>query len=62
MNDRYKLLVEKGGKQLLLFDLLDDREENNNLAAKHPQTVKRMKKQLEAWQQSVERSLTGADY
>ncbi|MGB0578622.1 MAG: sulfatase-like hydrolase/transferase [Limisphaerales bacterium] len=62
MDNRYKLLVEKGGKQLLLFDLLNDREETTDIAARHPQIVKRMKRELAAWQQSVERSLTGADY
>lgn len=62
MDNRFKLLVEKGGEKLLLFDLLNDRNETTDLASEHPKIVKRMKKQLDAWQQSVENSLTGADY
>jgi arylsulfatase A-like enzyme len=45
-----------------LFDLLADPKEEKNIAAAHPDIVKRMTAELHAWQRSVERSLSGADY
>jgi arylsulfatase A-like enzyme len=45
-----------------LFDLLADPHERTNLAAEHPEVVQRMTRELHAWQRSVERSLSGADY
>jgi len=45
-----------------LFDLIADPKEERNLAEQHPEIVQRMTAELHAWQRSVERSLTGADY
>jgi arylsulfatase A-like enzyme len=45
-----------------LFDLLADPQEEHDIAAAHPDVVKRMTAELHAWQRSVERSLSGADY
>lgn len=65
---RYKLVVGeprrggKGGSRTELYDLLADPNETTDLAAKHPEIVRRMTEQLHAWQRSVERSLSGADY
>ncbi len=61
IDTRYKLVV---GEQsdIELFDLIEDRAETNNLAASHPDIVEKMQKQLNDWQQSVLKSLTGADY
>jgi hypothetical protein len=36
-----------------LFRLSDDLGETNDLAAKEPQQVKRLREELEAWQQEV---------
>jgi hypothetical protein len=44
------------------LDLLEDPRETKNVADQHPDVVKTMTAQLEEWQRSVERSLTGADY
>jgi arylsulfatase A-like enzyme len=49
-----------GGPEL--YDLLADPMEEKNIAAAHPDVVKRMTAQLHEWQRSVERSLSGADY
>jgi arylsulfatase A-like enzyme len=49
-----------GGAEL--FDLFADPKEEHNVAAAHPEVVARMTAQLHAWQRSVERSLSGADY
>jgi hypothetical protein len=45
-----------------LFDLRADPAERNDLAAKHPDEVARLYRQLRTWQESVLASLTGADY
>lgn len=67
-DNRYKLIAGEGrrgaksGGRLELYDLLADPNETNDLAAQHPDIVRRMTEQLHAWQRSVERSLSGADY
>jgi arylsulfatase A-like enzyme len=67
-DNRYKLVLgegRRGGKgdaRVELYDLLADPRETNDLSARHPDIVKRMTEQLHAWQRSVERSLSGADY
>jgi arylsulfatase A-like enzyme len=60
-------LISMAGKESdtnrwLLFDLLADPREKNDISEKFPDRVQKMKADLEAWQASVERSLTGADY
>ncbi len=66
IDNRYKLYMPKPKKnqdqQPELYDLEKDREENNNIASRHPKIVKAMQAELLEWQKSVEHSLTGADY
>jgi len=45
-----------------LYDLITDPAETKDLAAEKPEAVARMKPILDAWQDSVVRSLAGADY
>lgn len=65
-DNRYKLVTGEarrgGGMRTELFDLLADPKEEKDIAAAHPEVVQRMLAQLHAWQRSVERSLSGADY
>ena len=61
MENRYKLIVDQKGAATL-FDIVDDPYEKNDLAGSRPQDVTRLRTALQAWQASVERSLTGADY
>jgi hypothetical protein len=67
-DNRFKLLVrasstgDRAGVVSELYDLLDDPREATDIAAKHPDIVRRMTDALRAWQRSVERSLTGSDY
>jgi len=66
-DNRYKLVVgesrrAKTGPRAELYDLLADPDETADLAAQHPAVVRRMTDELHAWQRSVERSLSGADY
>ncbi len=58
----YKLLKDRQGKKYSLYDLERDPGEKHDIAPEHPEKAKAMRKQLEAWQLSVEKSLTGADY
>ena len=46
----------------MLFDLIEDPAESNDIANSHPNVVAVMKAKLDAWQASVERSLAGQDY
>jgi arylsulfatase A-like enzyme len=62
IDNRYKMLSIDGEKTYQLFDLLDDREERNNIADQHPEIVQRMLKELEAWRQSCRESALGKDY
>ncbi|MSU48259.1 MAG: N-acetylgalactosamine-6-sulfatase [Opitutus sp.] len=63
--NRFKLVTgesRRGGARTELFDLAADPKETKDIAAQHPEVVKRMRASLETWQRSVERSLSGADY
>ena len=64
IDGRYKLLMSRGKKanRYELYDLDADRGETNIIASRHPEKVNMMVKQLNVWRQSVENSLTGADY
>ena len=65
LGNRHKLVIHdgKGGKpNVELFDLRADPAEKINLAEREPAIVKTMQTELRTWQQSVLRSLTGADY
>lgn len=61
---RYKLHLtdQKRRRETELFDLNTDPGEEHDIAPQHPDIVEKMMKELHAWQQSVERSLSGADY
>ncbi len=51
-----------GGKTFALYDLKNDPDEEDDVAAEHPERVERMKTELRKWQTSVLRSLNGKDY
>jgi hypothetical protein len=60
-DNRYKLICPRPGKWEL-YDLTVDISESNDIAEKHPELVKRMKGELQKWQQSVANSFKGLDY
>ena len=60
--NRYKIYSNDNGKTNMLFDLIDDPGENNNLAVEKPQILRAMKKKLETWRASCKDSLAGKDY
>ena len=45
-----------------LYNLVGDPSEEQNLAKQRPEIAARLRKQLDAWNESVDRSMTGADY
>ena len=54
--------TKAGTEKVELYDLQADPAETTNLAAKLPKRVTELRAQLRDWQESVLRSLTGADY
>jgi len=61
-NDNQYKLVKVRPNQWELYDVVADRSEKHDLAAVHPELVRRMKAELELWQLSVIRSFNGKDY
>lgn len=60
---KFHRIPEKSGTvKYSLFDLAKDAAEKNDLIDQEPERAGRMKAALEAWQQSVIRSLNGEDY
>lgn len=66
IDGRFKLVIHDGRKsqssRTELFDLEADPGEKTSVAAKQPERVKQLQAKLRAWQESVLKSLTGADY
>lgn len=58
--NRFKM--HKLADQTLLYDLVDDPAESKDLTAAQPAVTQRMRMELEAWQDSVLKSLKGEDY
>ncbi|MEI6524419.1 MAG: hypothetical protein WCP62_00220 [Planctomycetota bacterium] len=57
VENRYKLLTDmEENSEPLLFDLLADPSESNNLAKQFPERVETMKKSLEQFGDSCKRS------
>jgi arylsulfatase A-like enzyme len=65
LDNDYKLVIHEGKDGELiteLFNLREDRSEQNNLSENQPDRVQKLEQQLRQWQHSVLSSLTGADY
>lgn len=63
IDNRYKLISENAQKgEFQLYDLEVDPKETTDLAAKQPDRLERMKRDLLAWNASVEASFAGKDY
>jgi arylsulfatase A-like enzyme len=66
LGNRHKLVIhdgkDNGAPSVELFDLRADPAEKINLAESERSTVNTMQTELRTWQQSVLKSLTGADY
>ncbi len=62
VDDRYKLYSPDAAEHCELYDLLADKEETTDIADRHPETVRRMAADLDAWRESCRRSRNGEDY
>lgn len=61
LDNRYKFHVTAKGKQEL-YDLMEDPAEEKELSESRPEVARELAKQMKAWQESVLKSLAGADY
>ncbi len=65
MKGKNKLIIKNQNTDLQnfeLYDIMNDQNEEENIAGKYPEVVKQMQEELLKWQTSVLKSLTGADY
>jgi hypothetical protein len=63
IGDQYKLLTQNvAGSEFELYDLKADPNETRDLCATEPAVFEAMKKELLAWNESVEASFAGKDY
>ena len=62
LDNRYKLILDTGGQPAELFDMRSDEAEKNDLMESEPEVAERLRSEMRQWQESVLRSLTGADY
>lgn len=59
---QYKLISKDLGKTYELYDLLNDKEERENIFDKYPNVQSEMILELQAWLVSVKKSAKGLDY
>ena len=50
----WKLLIFRNGSKPELFNMADDPNESKNLAAEHPDRVRRMSEQVIQWDKTVQ--------
>jgi hypothetical protein len=64
LEGRYKLLTNfsEDGKEDMLYDVIADRGEAENIIGGRAETAQSMKKRLRDWIESCRRSHAGADY
>jgi len=62
MYDRFKLYSKDLGASFELYDVLQDGEEQHDLAAEEPEVVQNMSELLMQWKASCKSSLEGNDY
>lgn len=64
LDNRYKLVIHEKGdsSHKELFDIREDPAEKTNLIDAKPEVAAKLERKLHAWQESVLKSLTGADY
>ena len=62
IDNRYKIISTDSGKAFMLFDIIADPNETNDLAAEKPELLETMRAQLEVWRASCVQSREGKDY
>ncbi|MBJ6368564.1 DUF4976 domain-containing protein [Snuella sp. CAU 1569] len=59
---QYKLIGNSKDGNFELYDLINDPSEKQNCIETYPEVANKLKKELFAWQTSVENSKKGLDY
>jgi arylsulfatase A-like enzyme len=64
IDNDYKFLtnLSEDGHEDMLFDVVEDPTEQNNIIAKHPKVAAGMRAYLKKWTESCKKSHSGADY
>lgn len=62
VTQEFKLISTDKGENFELYNLIEDKEEMNNIAAQNPELVTKMKAELLAWIESCDNSSKGVDY
>lgn len=62
MNDRYKIYSSNEGNTIELYDLVNDPSEQYDLSTQMPEKAQKMKRELEEWLASLQRSADENDY
>ena len=62
VTQKYKLISTDEGQTFELYNLLEDKEERNNIASENTELVNTMKSELFAWIESCNSSAKGVDY
>jgi len=63
IDNNHKLLIQKAGSgNYELYDLAKDASESEDLSAKDPELLERMRKGFEKWSTGMDASLAGKDY
>lgn len=62
VTQQYKLISTDSGETFELYDLINDKQEKNNIAGENSEMVEKMKKEIFAWIKSCKNSEQGADY
>lgn len=62
MDNQFKIYSRDEGRHFELYDIVNDREEKNNIATQHPEIVKELSIQLSEWRTSCQESYSGKDY
>jgi hypothetical protein len=59
---QYKLIGNINGENFEMYDLINDKSEEENIIDNYPQIAEEMKANLSEWLKSVENSKRGEDY
>jgi arylsulfatase A-like enzyme len=62
LNQKYKIISKDNGQSYELYDIIEDEEEQHNLADSRPEIHVDMRRELENWLESLENSNKGNDY
>lgn len=62
VTDRFKLIGDTSMERMELYDLINDRAEEENLIEELPELAEQLKTELSDWLQSVDMSAVGQDY